>query len=389
MRVAAVHNLPTGGAVRVMVEWLARTSAEDLTVYTRDAKVHEFAPLPERARIVERPLRSGGRAIDESLRLALSPRAGAQMAGEIDAAGHDVVFCFASALTQAIDVLPFLGTPSLFYAPEALRSAYEPADLLEIGGGWRGTITRMGINPIEARRRQLDRRYVRSAPHIVTHSAFTQGVLREIYGVDSEVVRLGVDANLFTPGTQPRDGYVLSVGALHPLKGHALVIEALSTIPPPRPPLVMIGDRGDSGGALRALADELEVDLDIRAKLPLGEVVDSYRRAGVVACAQIREPFGLVPLEAMACATPVVAVEEGGFRETVSHGQTGLLVPRDPRSLGTAIARVLHDRALASQLGEAGRAAVERAWTWEQTTAGFDRLLAQLAEKTNPPNAGS
>lgn len=381
MRVAVVHNLPTGGAVRVLVEWLARTRADTLTVYARDAGVHEFAPLPERARIVERPLRRGGGAIDEILRLALSPRAGAELAGEIDAAGHDVVFCFASALTQAIDVLPFLRTPSLFYAPEALRSAYEPAELLEIPPGWRGAITRRGINPIELRRRRLDRRYLRSAPHVVTHSAFTRGVLREIYGVDSEVVRLGVDANLFTPDAELRDGYVLSVGALHPLKGHALVIEALATLPEPRPPLAVIGDRGDSGGALRALAGELGVDLDIRAKLPLAEVVDSYRRAAVVACAQIREPFGLVPLEAMACATPVVAVDEGGFRETVSHDRTGLLVPRDPRALGAAIARVLHDRALASRLGAAGRSAVEREWTWEQTTAGFDCILARLAGK--------
>jgi glycosyltransferase involved in cell wall biosynthesis len=380
MNVAAVHHLPTGGAVRVLAEWLARTQAQQLTIYTRDAAVHRFVPVPARARVVERPLRAGNGAVDEIARLARSPRDGALLAREIDGAGHDVVFCFASVFTQAPDVLPFLGTPHLFYAPEPLRSAYEPPSLRELPPGWRGAITRWGINPIEIRRRQLDRRYIRSAPRIVTHSAFTQGTLRQIYGVDSEVVRLGVDTLAFSPGEAPRESYVLSVGALHPLKGHERVIEALATLPEPRPRLVLIGDRGGSEQALHALAQARGVELDVRSRLPFAEVVGLYRRAGVVVCAQIREPFGLVPLEAMACATPVVAVAEGGFMETVQDGVTGLLVAPEPDALGSAIARVLSDRDLAARLGSGGRATVERDWTWTATAAAYDRLLQELAQ---------
>jgi glycosyltransferase involved in cell wall biosynthesis len=379
VNVAAVHHLPTGGAVRVLAEWLARTQAQQLTIYTRDASVHQFVPVPERAQVIERPLRQGNGAIDEIVRLARSPHDGALLAREIDAAGHDVVFCFASVFTQAIDVLPFLRTPHLFYAPEPLRSAYEPPELRELPAGWRGAITRRGINPIELRRRQLDRRYVRAAPHIVTHSSFTQGTLRHIYGVDSEVVRLGVDTVAFSPASAPREGYVLSVGALHPLKGHDRVIEALATLPAPRPRLVLIGDRGGSEAALRELARARGVELEVRSRLPFAEVVGLYQRAAVVVCAQIREPFGLVPLEAMACATPVVAVAEGGFKETVEDGRTGLLVSPDPTSLGLAIARVLDDRDLAARLGAAGRDTVERDWTWTETAGSYDRLLQGLA----------
>jgi glycosyltransferase involved in cell wall biosynthesis len=369
VRVAAVHHLPTGGAVRVLAEWLRRTGAEQLTLYTRDARVHDFAGVPERVRVVERPLRQGTGALDEVLRLARSPHEGARLAAEIDADGHDAVFCFASVLTQASDVLPFLRTPSLYYAPEPLRSAYEPPELVQLAGGWRGALTR----------RALDRRYVRAAPHVVTHSQFTRETLRRVYGVESDVVRLGVDAGVFTPGVQTREGYVLSVGALHPLKGHDQAIEALATLPRPRPRLVVVGDRGESAAALRELAGARGVQLELRSRLGLPEVVSAYRRAGVVVCAQVREPFGLVPLEAMACATPVVAVAEGGFRETVVDGVTGLLSERDPHALGAAVGRVLSDGALAQRLGAAGREAVVREWTWEQTAAGFDRLLAQVA----------
>jgi glycosyltransferase involved in cell wall biosynthesis len=291
------------------------------------------------------------------------------------------VFCFASVLTQAIDVLPFLRTPNLFYAPEALRSAYEPPELVQLAPGWRGAITRKGINPIEIRRRQLDRRYICSARHIVTHSSFTRDTLRQIYGVDSEVVRLGVDADALTPGAGPREGYVLSVGALHPLKGHDQVIEAVATLPATRPRVVLIGDRGESEGALRALADSRGVELDIRSRISFAEVVSLYQRAGVVACAQIREPFGLVPLEAMACATPVVAVAEGGFRETIADGETGLLVERDPTALGRAIERVLGDARLAGDLGASGRERVIGDWTWTHTTRSYDRLLRELADQ--------
>jgi glycosyltransferase involved in cell wall biosynthesis len=380
VRVAAVHNLPTGGALRVLAEWLARTEAQEIAIYTRNAGVHEFVELPAHVRVLERPLRPGVGAIDEIVRLAASPRDGARLAGEIDAAGYDAVFCFASALTQAPDVLPALRTPSLFYAPEPLRSAYEPAELVHMASGWRGTITRMGINPIELRRRSLDRRYIRSAPHIVTHSSFTQGMLREVYGVESEVVHLGVDASAFSPSSEPREGYVLSVGALHPLKGHDQVIEALAMLPPPRPRLVVIGDRGESESRLRELAVARDVTLEVLSRLPFAEVVKRYQRASVVACAQIREPFGLVPLEGMACATPVVAVADGGFLETIRDGETGLLAPRDPTALGTALARVLNDPELAGRLGTTGRAEVESRWTWTQTVADYDRLLRALAK---------
>jgi glycosyltransferase involved in cell wall biosynthesis len=379
VNVAVVHHLPSGGAVRVMAEWLARTDAEQLTLYTRDTRVHSFAGLPKRVQVIERPLRQGGGAFDEIARVAYSPHDGARLAAEIDAAGHDAVFCFASVMTQAIDVLPFLHTPSLFYAPEPLRSAYEPPELVQLAPGWRGALMRRGLHPIEIRRRALDRRYLRAAPHIVTHSEFTRQTLADIYGVEAEVVLLGVDAGVFSPGDQPREGYVLSVGALHPLKGHDQVIAALATLPRPRPPLVIVGDRGESAAALSALADASGVELELRSRLELPEVVETYRRAGVVACAQIREPFGLVPLEAMACETPVVAVAEGGFRETVSDGETGLLSRRDPHALGAAVKRVLGDETLAQRLGSTGRETVVHDWTWERTSAAFDRILHRIA----------
>jgi glycosyltransferase involved in cell wall biosynthesis len=191
-----------------------------------------------------------------------------------------------------------------------------------------------------------------------------------------------VDSDVFSPAEVERERLVLSVGALNPLKGHDFVIEAIARMPEPRPPLVVLADRGDQGPALQELAERSGVRLDVRSGLPLEDVVDLYRRAAVLACGQVGEPFGLITLEAMATRTPVVAVGEGGLAETVEDGVTGLMTPRDPARFAQALQRVVDDPELARMLGAAGRRdAVER-WSWERTARGFDALLERsIAER--------
>jgi glycosyltransferase involved in cell wall biosynthesis len=204
--------------------------------------------------------------------------------------------------------------------------------------------------------------------------------LRDVYGVDEEVVYPGVDSTSITPGHAQRNGSVLSVGALHPAKGHDLVIEALAQLSEPRPRLTVIGDRGDGGPALERLASSAGVTLELLAGVPFEAVIERYRRASVLACAAENEPFGLTPLEAMAAGTPVVAVDSGGYRETVDHERTGLRVPREAGSLARGIARVLQEDDLASGLATRGRAEVLKRWTWAASAAEMDRVLREVAE---------
>jgi glycosyltransferase involved in cell wall biosynthesis len=196
------------------------------------------------------------------------------------------------------------------------------------------------------------------------------------------VIRLGVDVDAFTPAPDAgsREPYVLSVGALHPLKGHELVVDAVGCLPRESSPrLVVIGDRGGEGPALEARAARAGVKLDLRAGVPFQEVVSLMQRATVVACGQIREPFGLVPLEAMACARPVVAVDEGGLSESVQHERTGLLVPRGRQAMADALRRLLDDAELRARFGAAGRAEVEAHWRWDRYAAEIDRILSEQA----------
>ena len=380
MNLALFHNLPSGGgAFRVLAEYVAHSPHHDFTLYTRRVETDGLLKLDPRVAVRARPLPPASSPLGRMRVLWGLPGLGRRLAAEIDAAGHDAVFCQASDLTQAPEVLPWLATPTLYYAPEALRIAYESVpDLAPRRHSVRERLADAGLNPYERRRKALDRRHIRAAHRVMTHSRFTARRLQEIYGVHSEIVPLGVDAASFTPAGASRERYVLSVGALQALKGHQFVIEALARLPEPRPRLVIVGDRGEFEDALRALAPERGVELEVRRAVPFAELVDLYRRAGALACGQIDEPFGLVPLEAMATATPVVAVAEGGFLETVDDGRTGLLAPRDPEAFAAGLARVLEDRELAQRLGRTGREEVERRWTWETTARGIDRLLERL-----------
>jgi glycosyltransferase involved in cell wall biosynthesis len=384
MDVAVYHDLPSGGgAYRVLAEFVSRTTADRVTVYTRQPEPQRaLVELHERARIVRgEPLPELHGERDRIKAYRSLDRLGREMAERIDAGGHDVVFCHLSAFVGAPEVLPHLRTPSLFYVPEQLRAAYDAFPPWERDDSWKGRLARRNLGPVTFLRKRADQRHIRGADLVVAHSQWTARRLRECYGIDAEVVLLAVDSDAFAPGSAPRDDFVLSVGALHPLKGHQFVVEAIATLPQPRPRLVVVGDRGHAGTSLVALAAERGVALDLRQGITFAELVELYRRAGVHACGQYEEPFGLTTLEAMATATPVVAVAEGGFPETVRDGETGLLVARDPTGFGRAIARVLGDSELARRMGSAGRADTEERWQWHQTVREYDRLLARLATR--------
>jgi len=87
----------------------------------------------------------------------------------------------------------------------------------------------------------------------------------------------------------------------------------------------------------------------------------------------------LVPLESMACGTPVIGIAEGGVQETVLDGITGRLVPRDPDELAAAAAELIARPQLRSEMGQAGRSYVEREWTWDRAIANLEQHLSEVA----------
>ncbi|GAA3396891.1 glycosyltransferase [Cryptosporangium minutisporangium] len=210
--------------------------------------------------------------------------------------------------------------------------------------------------------------------------------LREL-GVPVEriqVVPCGVDVETFTPSgpVEPRTARprLLQVGRLVPRKGADVALRALRRIPDAE--LLLAGgpaaDRLDDdpeAQRLRSLA--LEHGVADRLVL-LGGVERSrmpalFRSADVVLCPPRYEPFGIVPLEAMACARPVVASAVGGHLDTVADGRTGRLVPPDdPQALAAAACDLLADSRMRTAFGAAGRRRAESRYGWDRVAAATE-----------------
>lgn len=189
------------------------------------------------------------------------------------------------------------------------------------------------------------------------------------------VVPCGVDTEEFSPHgpvaqrtDRPR---LVSIGGLARRKGVDEAVEALRRVPDAE--LVIAGgtdagpDHDPDAQRLRRCAEANGVADRVRllGPVPHPEVPALLRSADAVTCVPWYEPFGMVPLEAMACGRPVVGTAVGGLTDTVVDGVTGILVPpRDPRAVAAALREVLGSRTRAMALGIAGRDRVLARYGW-------------------------
>jgi glycosyltransferase involved in cell wall biosynthesis len=219
----------------------------------------------------------------------------------------------------------------------------------------------------------------RAFDSILVNSHFSRESVLRAYGIAAKVCYLGVDSGLFVTQQQPRDRFVVGLGALIPEKRPEMAIEALSRLRDPRPQLVWIGNVSTKAYAEQVLNFARARSVKVRLELGIAdkEVVNFLNRAAMLIYAPRLEPFGFAPLEANACGLAIVAVAEGGVRETVFHGVNGLVVEDDPGAMASAISSLLRDPDYASRLGEAGRRMVEREWS---LAAAVDRLEQRLSE---------
>ena len=317
-------------------------------------------------------------------------------AAEIAKGGFDVLFANSCMLYGTSPIGAMVDIPSALYLQEPVRWLYEamprlpwlapapsPRPIVD-PRRWRWTLRDWRqVSAIRIQARE-EARFAAGFDRILVNSFFSRESVLRAYGIDSEVCYLGADLDAFADLRLPRVGYVMGLGSFTPAKNVRLAIEALAQVPAPRPKLVWIGNFSATRyvNEMTALAARLGVVLEPRINVPDRELVETLNRATALVYGPRLEPFGLAPIEAAACATPTIAVAEGGIRETVIDGVTGLLVPSDPAEFARAIMRLRDDPALARRLGEgARRNAIER---WSQQAA-IDRIEQALARVARQP----
>lgn len=242
-----------------------------------------------------------------------------------------------------------------------------------------------------------DKLFVRFINGSVAASRFNAAQVRARYGIEPIVVYNGVDLQRFTPCSD-NDAAVLGsygierstqaaptllyAGRLVRWKGVEYLIKALPHITPASTVLWIAGE-GDYFETLRRMAVELGVAERVRflGKVEQRELSALYRNCALLAATSfVNETFGMALCEAMACGTPVVASDFGGFREVVSEGVSGLrFCPQDPADLADKVNILLSDPAMRELMGAAGRQRVIELFSWRAVADRVEEVYRCLA----------
>jgi glycosyltransferase involved in cell wall biosynthesis len=177
------------------------------------------------------------------------------------------------------------------------------------------------------------------------------------------------------PRGDGRGCHIVSVGRLAPMKGFAVLLEALADVEDAR--LTLVGD-GPERAALEATARRLGLDGRVRftGALGAGAVTELLREADVFCLPSFAEGVPVVLMEAMAARLPVVTTAIMGIPELVADGVAGHLVPPGRAApLAGALRELVGDPAARARMGAAGRAAIEAGFDVDRTAAELARLL--------------
>jgi glycosyltransferase involved in cell wall biosynthesis len=417
MKIAVWHNLPSGGGkrtlyyhIRGLVErghsveaWCPSTSDRNYLPLSELITEH-VAPIDirQRGKSVARSPWLGGLHGDELREAKALDEHCRRCADEINRGGFDILFANSSIIQAVSSIGRYVKTTKVLYLQEPNRWLYEAR-----GGGlpWVAipAVSRPWMRPRYMRwflfnligTQQLrvlardERLNARAFDLILVNSYFSRESLLRAYGLDSTVCYLGVDTQLFVNHQHPRGNFVVSVGELSPHKNVEFIIKAVAQIAVSRPRLVWIGNRYSElyYEEMRSLAQSCEVSFEARMSIGDNELVETLNRAAAMVYAPHLEPLGLAPLEANACGLPVVAVAEGGVRETIIDGVNGLLVQHQLQAMAHAIERLRHDKHLTAQLSKNGSEMVQEKWSVNSAVERLERQLTQAATPEASPSS--
>lgn len=183
--------------------------------------------------------------------------------------------------------------------------------------------------------RKLDQEAVARIEKSTVQSKTVQERVEKYYGKKPEVLYPPVDIVKFVH--KPSEDYFLSVQRIGPEKRVEIQVEAFRQLPNER--LIVVGEATGSAIAyFKKIRNKAPPNVEFVGSVSDKELIDLYSRCKAVIQTNLDEDFGIVPVEAMASGKPCIAVNEGGFRETIVHGKTGILIdPPYVRSLTNAI----------------------------------------------------
>lgn len=228
---------------------------------------------------------------------------------EFDMTEHDVVISSSAALAKGVITRP--GQAHIAYIHSPARYAWDLThEYIASLDGVLGGLKRHMAREMMHKFRIWDMRTPASIDVMVANSKFIQKRIKKVYGRDSTVIYPPVNTDAFTLATQPKEGFYLTASRMVPYKKIDLIVRAFSAMPDKK--LVVIGDGPD----MQLIKSQAGPNVEILGYQSFEVLRDHMQRAKAFVFAA-QEDFGIVPVEAQACGTPVIALDHGGTAETI------------------------------------------------------------------------
>ncbi len=377
MKIAFVHNLPNGGAKRACFEFVkALNKNHTVDLFYIDKRSEEFLDLRKivnKSFFFKGPTKIG--KLNTFIALYKANYIYKKVAKKIDSLEYDIVVVNPCKITIAPFVLKHLKTPSLYYCHEPLARALEKHSenenfILEI------------LKHINLKFKiYIDKKNALNADLICANSLYSVENIYRFYGKYPFFCKLGVDSNKFINKNLEKTNDILCVGALLEEKGQDFLIKSVAKIKN-RPSIRFISNSQDENfkNKVIKLAKNLRVKISFELLTSDDSLIEAYNKAKIVVFPSRLEPLGYVPLEAMSCGTPVVAVAEGGVRETVVHLKTGLLCQRDTNDFANNIKLLLENNKLRNKLAGNCSSYVQENWSLENSRKNIEKYLKKTLD---------
>lgn len=260
-------------------------------------------------------------------------------------------------------------------------------------------------------RAEIEEQLVADADAVIAECPQDKADLETLYGADParlHVVPCGFEKDAFLPlprhfarqvlGIAPDERLLVNVGRLVPRKGIDNAIRGLGCLRRIHgidATLLVVGGNSDVPdpqatpeiGRLAAVAahDAAGQRVIFTGRRSRELLKLYYAAADALVTTPWYEPFGITPLEAMACGTPVIGSDVGGLKYTIQDGETGFLVPpEDPEALGERFARFYASPRLMRRMSRSALRRANSLFTWDRVVARLDRVYARVARWDAP-----
>ncbi|HGT2658334.1 TPA: glycosyltransferase family 4 protein [Klebsiella pneumoniae] len=226
---------------------------------------------------------------------------------QLDVSGHDIILSSSHAVSKGVLTGPDQLHISYVHSPIRYAWDLQHQYLKESGldHGVKGIIAKWLLHKI----RIWDYRTASGVNHFVANSKFIARRINKVYGRTADVIYPPVDVKRFTLNENKKD-YFVTASRLVPYKRVDLIVEAFSHMPDKQ--LVVIGDGSD----MKKIKAKATANIEILGYQP-NSVMEEYMRNAKAFIFAAEEDFGITPVEAQACGTPVIAFGKGGSLETV------------------------------------------------------------------------